>query len=337
MPAVVFDHPGEPADVLCCADGQPGELAAGHVRVRMLAAPINPSDVMFIRGVYGIEPACPQSPGFEGVGVVEEANAGLFGRILKGRRVVVLHPSGGTWAAFADVPAKRVIPIGDSVSVEEAATFFVNPATAWVLCREVLNVPRGGVLLQSAGASNLGRMIVRLGRREGFRTVSIVRREEQRAELLSLGADGVIVFDIEKDEPGELANRIAEAGYGGSIRHAIDPVGGRLVSAVLNALGPEARLILFGSLCFDDSPISPRHMLTTGQSIEGFWLSRWMESRSLWQKMSLVRTLKTLKAEKIATTGEFRSFAPQDVQQAVSAALDAHSGEKVLLRFDASA
>ena len=111
--------------------------------MRMLAAPINPSDLMFIRGEYGKQPEGRQSPGFEGVGVVEEANAGVFGRFLNGKRVAVFPPNGGTWSGSVTLPAKRVAPVPASLTVEQAATFFVNPATAWVMTREVLAVPKG--------------------------------------------------------------------------------------------------------------------------------------------------------------------------------------------------
>ena len=43
----------------------------------MLVSPINPSDLLMVRGLYGRLPSFPAVPGFEGVGVVE-AGSGLF-------------------------------------------------------------------------------------------------------------------------------------------------------------------------------------------------------------------------------------------------------------------
>lgn len=341
MKAISFDHPGEPADVLAVSEQSPAgdgtaHLPQGHVRVKMLAAPINPSDLGFIRGIYGIAPKCPQSPGFEGVGLVTAANAGLLGRVLTGRRVTVLHPTGGTWAGETVVPAKRVIPVGDSLSLEEAATFFVNPATAWVLCKEVLSVPAGATLLQTAGNSNLGRMVIRLGKLEHFRTLSIVRREDQVDALNALGADHVIAFDVARDSLEKLQSEVAECGLTGKIRHAIDPVGGSLVPAILGVLAHDARLVLYGSLSLDPAPIQPRHLLTTGQSIEGFWLSRWMERQSLFQKMKLIRRLKRLIREGVFKTDRFQVFSADQIREAVLAAEQPGSGEKVLIRFNES-
>ncbi len=95
MRAVVFDECGEPEQVIECREIAPPGVAAGELLVRMLASPINPSDVMFIRGVYGPQPQIPAIPGFEGVGIVERSGGGMLGRLLIGRRVCVLSPKGG--------------------------------------------------------------------------------------------------------------------------------------------------------------------------------------------------------------------------------------------------
>ena len=57
----------------------------GEVAVRVLASPINPSDLVFIRGLFGFKKPLPAIPGFEGSGTVVEAGAGMMPRLLKGR------------------------------------------------------------------------------------------------------------------------------------------------------------------------------------------------------------------------------------------------------------
>src|SRR5437868_14698593 len=98
MKALVFGRFGEPSEVLQLQDGPVPEPGAGQVRVRMLASPINPSDLMTVRGQYGRLPSLPATPGFEGVGIIEAAGPGLLARLrgLKpGRRVAVLNGVGG--------------------------------------------------------------------------------------------------------------------------------------------------------------------------------------------------------------------------------------------------
>ena len=67
-------------------EGKPESLAVveipvprpgpGEVLIRMFASPVNPSDLTFIRGLYGFKKALPAMPGFEGSGTVVAAEAG---------------------------------------------------------------------------------------------------------------------------------------------------------------------------------------------------------------------------------------------------------------------
>ncbi|HSQ57758.1 MAG TPA: zinc-dependent alcohol dehydrogenase family protein, partial [Gemmata sp.] len=222
MKRVVFDRPGEPGEVLRLEDDVPApQPARGEVLVRMLASPVNPSDLMYIAGRYGPKPRLPATPGFEGVGIVEATGGGLLGWLRRGKRVAVISDRIGTWAEYTLTKARQVVPVPDDLPDEQAATFFVNPATAIVMTRSVLAIPRGEWLLQSAAGGELGKMIIRLGKKFGFRTLNVVRRREQVAELKALGADEVVV-----ESDGPLPQQVAKLTPGG-IRFAIDPVGGK--------------------------------------------------------------------------------------------------------------
>ena len=72
MKAIQFERYGEPSKVLAVQERPLPEPGKGEVRVRILASPINPSDLLFVRGLYaGVQPPFPSSVGFEGVGIVE--------------------------------------------------------------------------------------------------------------------------------------------------------------------------------------------------------------------------------------------------------------------------
>ncbi|TMQ28036.1 MAG: hypothetical protein E6K65_13100 [Nitrospirae bacterium] len=183
MKAVVFERFGDPAEVLQVREVPKPEPGPGQVRVRMLASPIGPADFLTVRGEYGYQPKLPATPGTEGVGIVE-AGRGLLGGMRVGRRVAVLNETGGNWQEKVVVSALRVVPISKHVPDDQAVTFFVNPATAFIMTRLVLKVPPRAWLLQTAAGSALGRMVIRLGRHFVFRTINVVRRHEQAEELL---------------------------------------------------------------------------------------------------------------------------------------------------------
>ena len=79
----------------------------------MTASPVNPSDLLVVRGEYGKLPTLPATPGFEGVGVVDRSGGGMIAllRGLKpGKRVAVICAGGGAWAEYVVVPAHRSFP-----------------------------------------------------------------------------------------------------------------------------------------------------------------------------------------------------------------------------------
>src|SRR5205085_4034028 len=96
--------------------------------------------------------------------------------------------------------ARHAVPLAADLPDDQAATFFVNPATALVMTRWVLRVPPGAWLLQTAAGSALGRMVIRLGKHFGFRTLNVVRRRQQAEELLRAGGDAAVSTNDESLE-----------------------------------------------------------------------------------------------------------------------------------------
>ena len=337
MKAVVFEQTGDPASVLASLEADVPKPRAGEVLVRMLASPVNPSDLMFVRGQYTLQPTLPATPGFEGVGIVEKASGGLRSKFMLGKKVCVLSRNGGNWAEYNSVPATQVIPFSPlltgEMSVEQAATFFVNPATAFVMTRKVLNVPAGEWLLQTAAGSVLGRMVIRLGKRFGFKTLCVVRRDEQVDELRSLGADAVLKFDGATDSPADFAAHVRELTGGKGVAHAIDCVGGSTGSAVVASLARHGRMLVFGTLSGEPLNISPRDLMTPGASVTGFWLGNYMESLKIPAKLSLVRTIAGLVRDGVLASEVADSFALDDVVTAVQQAEQPGHRGKVLLRI----
>src|ERR1700722_14843675 len=129
MKAIRFEQFGEPREVLHAVDLPEPAPGRNEVRVRMIAARINPSDLLVTRGRYGVLPKLPATPGFEGVGVVEKAGPGFLGAVYKGRRVAVLNSDGGNGAGKVVIPAMRAIPVAADLPDEQVASFFINPAT----------------------------------------------------------------------------------------------------------------------------------------------------------------------------------------------------------------
>src|SRR5947209_16944616 len=113
MKQILFERFGDPQDVLHLREAPTPEPGRGQVRVRMRLSPINPSDLLVVRGNYGKLPKLPATPGFEGVGVIDAVGPGLL-RIIRGlkpgRRVAVLNSQGGNWQESVVIPARQAVP-----------------------------------------------------------------------------------------------------------------------------------------------------------------------------------------------------------------------------------
>ncbi len=329
MKVVVFDRCGPPEEVLEVRDVPRPEPGAGQVRVRMLASPINPSDLLYVRGAYGKVPRTPCGAGFEGVGVVDAVGRGLL-RLVRGlkpgRRVAVINGAGGNWAEYVVVPARQAVPVPDGVADEQAATFFVNPVSALAMVRHVLRVPRGAWLLQTAAGSQLGRMVIRLGRRHGFRTINVVRRREQAEELKKLG-DAVVCTADES-----VTERAAALTGGAGVGFVLDAVGGATGSEAAKTMGPGGRMIVYGTLAGEPMAVDPRFLIVGQKRVEGFWLSEWAPRQGVWTMLDVFREVGRLLREGVLTSEVGGSFPLDQVRDAARQAAQAGRQGKVLLR-----
>jgi NADPH:quinone reductase-like Zn-dependent oxidoreductase len=328
MKAAIFERFGEPSEVLTLRDLPDPEPGPGQVRVRMIASPINPSDLMVVRGRYGVLPKLPATPGFEGVGIVDKAGPGLLGRWVLGKRVAAINSAGGNWAEYALIPVRQARPIPDDIPNEQAATFFVNPATVLALVRHVLGVPKGEWLLQSAAGSTLGKMIIKLGRHDGFKTLCAVRRAEAKDELTRLGADAVV-----SSSEGPIDEQVKQVTHGTGVRYALDPVGGDTGAAIFRSLAPGGRMVVYGTLAGQPIPIDPRQLIANRTRVEGFWLGHWMRERSIPSSLLLFREIASLIRQGVLSSDVGPALALDRIHQAVDQAEAVGRGGKILLQL----
>ena len=120
------------------------------------------------------------------------------------------------WVQRKVAKASRLIKVPAGVDPLQAAMLKVNPPTAWLMMTKYVDLAPGDWIVQTAANSGVGHCLVQLAKAEGFKTVNIVRREGLADELVTLGADAVLL-----DGP-DLAQRITAATAGARIRLAID-------------------------------------------------------------------------------------------------------------------
>jgi NADPH:quinone reductase-like Zn-dependent oxidoreductase len=272
MLAVQIRRIGTPHEALTVTELPLPEPQAGEVRIRVQARPINPSDIMFIRGMYGIRPHPPSGVGFEAMGTVESLGEGVEG-ISVGQRVS--FTALGTWQEYVCVHAKTLIPLPDSIDNDTAAQLYINPCTAWAMLHDLEHsdgLRSGDWLLQTAGASAFGRMIIRLATLRGIKTISTVRRSEQKEHLYAAGADAVV--DVSSEN---LIRRVLALTGEKGVRHAIDAVAGKAGAEVLKVLSYGGVMYCYGALSLEEIPVNAGLVIFKALTIKGFWLTDWMK------------------------------------------------------------
>uniref|UniRef100_A0A0E0MIL0 enoyl-[acyl-carrier-protein] reductase n=1 Tax=Oryza punctata TaxID=4537 RepID=A0A0E0MIL0_ORYPU len=195
--AVLYDHHGPPDQVLRVAELPAAEIGDRDVCVRMLAAPINPSDLNRVEGVYPVRPPLPAAvAGYEGVGQVHALGGAVDSALLSpGDWVIPSPPSLGTWQTYIVKPASAWHRVRSDVPPQYAATVTVNPLTALRMLQHFVNLTPGDTLVQNGATSIVGQCVIQLAKLHGLRTINIIRdrpgSEEAKDKLKQLGADQV--------------------------------------------------------------------------------------------------------------------------------------------------
>jgi NADPH:quinone reductase len=328
MKAIRFVRYGEPALVLTVQECPVPEPGKGEARMRILASPVNPSDLLFVRGHYaGVQPHFPSPVGFEGVGIVDALGPQVQYPV-PGQRVVVRNSKGGNWADYAVVPAQDLLPVPNDLPDEQAASFTINPASAILMLRHVLAIPKGEWLLQSAASGELGRMIIRLAKHDGIRTMNVVRRREAVEELQRLGADAVIV-----STEGPIDEQVRRIVGPEGVKYAIDPVVGETGTQMYQALSEEGRMLVYGSLTGEPMRVGadPRFILAGRRILEVFWLGYWLPRLDETTQRQLVQEIVMLLREGILATSAARAFSLDEIGTAVTQAEATGRQGKILL------
>lgn len=238
---VKFYEFGSPKDVLKIAYTKLEPPKDDEILVRMLARPINPSDLIPIRGSYAHRISLPNIPGYEGVGIVEDAGR-LAPPNLIGKRVLPLRGE-GTWQEFVKTSAKFAVAIPDTIDDFTASQMYINPITALVICTEVLKLRSDDVLLVNACGSSIGRIFAQLSKTFGFRLIAVTRSSQYNEELLHLGASYVI--DTSK---APLSETVMELTNGNGADAAIDSVGGSSGTQLAFCVQPKGNFLTIGLL-----------------------------------------------------------------------------------------
>jgi NADPH:quinone reductase-like Zn-dependent oxidoreductase len=304
-------------------------LKPGQVLVKMEAAPCNPSDLLFLQRKYGVVKTLPTVPGWEGAGTVVAAGS-LMGQWLVGRRVAVggQGDQDGTWAEYFVASAfGGCVPLLKELDSEQGATLLVNPLTAVGLLDEAKKCGAKAVM-QTAAASQVGRMIIRLAQDTGMPLVNIVRRPEQVDLLYELGADHVLNSSDPDFQP-QLVDICTQL----KVSVAFDAVAGAMTGQLLEAMIKGAVVLVYGALSPDEcSGINPIGLIFQDKRVAGFFLGQWIRQRGLLNVIRQSNRVQKLIAGGHLQTTIQRRVGLDDVVEAIRHYKDNMTAGKILIK-----
>ena len=262
--------------------------------VRVMTAPVNPSDNFFAIGQYGSTKKFTQLPvgiGFGGAGVIVKVGEGVSTDLI-GTRVALNHmPSNsgyiGTYRKFTFMNAKSVYPFPETLEFDDIANCMgANPIT---IAGFMDLAERDGhtSFINDAAASSLGKMFVRYCKKHKMPLINIVRRQEQVDILKEEGAELI----LDSSDPNffkDLKNLIKE--YQPTAFY--DALSGDLPGKILHLMPEGSHMYVYGALSMKkDVEVDAGGLIFKNHTVSNFWIPTWLK---LTKKEKLLKWLQEI-------------------------------------------
>ncbi|MHB8693065.1 MAG: zinc-dependent alcohol dehydrogenase family protein [Solirubrobacteraceae bacterium] len=262
---------GVPTDVVELAEIDPSEPGPGQLAVTLEAAPINPSDLMLIRGIYGVRPELPAALGSEGVGRVTAVGDGVDESRLGTRVLVVPNLKQATWREQTLLDERNAIAVDGDGDPLQLAMLGINPITAYCLLHDYVKLAPGAWVAQTGASSATAGYVLALAKHAGLRTLNVVRRADSVKPLLDAGADVVLV------EGDDLADQARDAIGDAPLALILDAVAGEPVAQLASLLNIGGQIVCYTARGRQPLSVSIVDLIFRQQSVHGYWLNLWLQ------------------------------------------------------------
>ncbi|XP_023652958.2 enoyl-[acyl-carrier-protein] reductase, mitochondrial isoform X1 [Paramormyrops kingsleyae] len=271
--ALVYRQNGAHADVLRLERMALPPVDKHCVRLKILAAPVNPADINMLQGTYPIRPPFPAVGGNEGVGEVIEVGSDVTS-LSPGDWAIPVGAGFGTWRTEAVCDASDIIKVPKDISLLGAATIGVNPCTAYRMLHDFQPLRPGDTVIQNGANSAVGQAVIQIAAALGVKTICIIRdrpnQQEVVEDLLSMGADYVVTEETLKgSEMERIFQEVPRPKLG------LNCVGGPYSGYLLSQLDHDGTLVTYGGMARKPLPVPAKALIFKNIHLRGFWLTMW--------------------------------------------------------------
>jgi NADPH:quinone reductase-like Zn-dependent oxidoreductase len=258
------------------------EPTAGEVRLRVKAIGLNRAEVMFRNNQYLYQPSFPSKLGYEASGIIEAVGPGvdphLIGKTMSSVPAFAADAY-GVYGEVAILPAAALAAYPSKLSYVQGTSIWMQYITAYGALVHHARIAKGDYVLITAASSSVGVAAIEIAKAEGAVSIATTRTFAKKAELLSAGADHVIVMDEE-----DLVTRVKEITHGKGVRIIFDPIGGPGLESLAQAAAQEGTIFVYGALSPEPTPYPLFPALMKSLRFQGYTLFELTLNASLLQE-----------------------------------------------------
>ncbi|RVE62987.1 hypothetical protein OJAV_G00162300 [Oryzias javanicus] len=329
--ALVYTNHGDPSKVLQLKNVDLPPIGEKDVLVKLLAAPINPSDINMIQGTYAILPDLPSIGGNEGVGKI--LDIGKQVKSLKAGDWVIPRDAGlGTWRTEAVLAEEDVISVPNDIPLLSAATLGVNPCTAFRMLSDFEDLMPGDSVIQNAANSGVGQAVIQIAAAKGINTINVVRDRPEFTQLSerlkAMGATHVIKEEaLRRPEIKEVFKSCPKP------KLALNGVGGRSATELLRHLQIGGSMVTYGGMSKQPVTVPVSALIFKDVKVRGFWVTQWKRDHSHDGSLfgAMLDELCSLIRQGKLTAPSCTQVALQDFHQALDASMQPFISSKQVL------
>ncbi len=242
------------------------------VIIKVYAAPVNPSDIAFIQGIYNVVKPTPAISGFEASGEVVNAGKNVTSLIGSNVSCFVQDNRSGTWSEFVVTNKSNIIVLKEDMNMNQAACFTVNPFTAYGMF-DIALMSESKAIIQNASGGQVAAFMRMMAAENNIEVIDIVRKKETAEFLIMNGSKHVLV---ETDE--NFTQKLTDLAHRLDANIAFDAVGGSLSGTMYNAMPNDSELIVYGGLSGNAiTNINVMDVIFKNKIITGFNLMDWKD------------------------------------------------------------
>ncbi|MEO0392002.1 MAG: NAD(P)H-quinone oxidoreductase [Pseudomonadota bacterium] len=241
MQVIALTEPGGP-DKLQAEDRPVPKPKAGQILIETAAAGVNRPDVLQRQGLYKPPAGASDVLGLEVAGHVVALGEGVNQWQIGDRVCALCH--GGAYATFVAVDARHVLPVPDTMKLDDAACLPEALFTVWANLFDDGGLQPDQTTLIHGGSSGIGTIAIQMAKLIGAKTIVTVGHDDKAMLCGNLGAVHAINYNQQ-----DFVEEIDAITDGLGVHVVLDMVGGAYVNRNLRCLRPHGRHV---SIAFQD-------------------------------------------------------------------------------------